>query len=106
MAATSASVTHVCCACAAIGCRASAPAIATASPRLEVIRSYPFQRDQCRDRLGGDSLAAAGEAEPLGGSRLHINRPYRHSEEAGKPHAHGVAVRPDLGRLADDRHVD
>ena len=52
------------------------------------------------------SLAAAREAEALGGRRLHGDAPDRHARDLGDPGAHRVAVRADLRSLADDGEVE
>ena len=79
---------------------------ARAGGRSRASRSSILRQSDRRDGLGGDAFAAAGEAEPLGRRRLDANPPTRQPQQRGDPRAHGVAMRADLRRLADDRDVD
>src|SRR5213078_5089908 len=59
-----------------------------------------------RDRLRGDALAAAGEAEALGRRRLDADPRRRDRENGGDAVDHAGAVRRDFRTLADDRDID
>src|ERR1700722_2163373 len=56
--------------------------------------------------LGGDAFAAAGKAKTFGGGSLHADAIGRDLQYLGDFRLHGVAVRADLGPLADDGEVD
>jgi hypothetical protein len=59
------------------------------------------------DGLGGDALAAAGEAQGLlGGRRLHADPVERQVQQFGQAGAHRLAVRLHLRGLADQGDVD
>ena len=51
-------------------------------------------------------FAAPGEAELLAGGRLHADTRRRDAGDLGDARAHGVAVRADPRRLADDRDIE
>ena len=55
---------------------------------------------------GGDAFAAADEAQPFHGRRLDADASRIDAEYGGDGLAHGAAVRADLRRLAQERHVD
>ena len=55
---------------------------------------------------GGNAFAAAGEAEAFGGRRLDRYARDVEREKLCEVAAHGIAMRADLGLLADDGNVD
>ena len=61
---------------------------------------------QCRGRLCRDALAPAGKAELFRGRRLDRNTTGRQPADFRDPGTHGLPVRADLRRLADERQVD
>ena len=66
--------------------------------------SGPRQSDGGR-RIGGDSFAASGEAELFAGGRFHGDTIDGDAGNARDRLTHGVAVRADLRRLADDGEI-
>src|SRR5260370_36622801 len=58
------------------------------------------------DRLGGDALGAAGEAELLGRRRLDADAAGRDAEDGGDPLDHRRAMGADPGPFADNRDID
>ena len=76
------------------------------STRVAVARiSSSFRQAHGRGRHGGDAFAAPSEAEPLAGGRLDADAVDFDARDRGDARAHGIAVRPDAGRLAHDREV-
>src|SRR5690606_12959520 len=61
--------------------------------------------DQQHHRQGGDALAAAGEAQLLGGGRLHGDGVGVGAEVGRERGAHGLGMRTDLRPLADDGDI-
>src|ERR1051325_6361606 len=58
-----------------------------------------------RRRKRRDAFAAPGKPQTLAGGCLDRHAVSGNSREFGDPRAHGVAVRTDAGRLADDVDV-
>ena len=66
---------------------------------MAVSRSQILRQPHRRRREARDSLAAAGEAEPLGRRRLHCDAADINSGDFGDARAHRLAMRADLRRF-------
>src|SRR3954469_5237400 len=67
--------------------------------------SLRWHSDAC-DRLGGNSLAASGEAQALAGCRLDAHLSIPQPEDLSDAGPHCGAVGTDLWLLGDDRAID
>src|SRR5690606_7117573 len=61
--------------------------------------------DQQHHRQGGDALAAAGEAQLLGGGRLHGDGVGVSAERRHELATHGLGMRLDLTTISDQREI-
>src|SRR3546814_2370137 len=68
------------------------------------ILEYSRKR-QCGNGLCGDALAASSKAQPFSGRRLHADLIRADAEYLPDSCTHGIAIRPDPGRLADYREI-
>ena len=73
--------------------------------RFRVGRTIFWHLDR-RHRLRRDALAAAGEAQPFRGRRLHAHSVTLDAGDASDAFDHGFAVRADARRLADQGEVE
>src|SRR6185312_7216963 len=83
------------------GCQSGSPVRCSASGAIA-----SAGQAQRGDRLRRDAFTAAGEAELLRGRRLDADAARLDRENFGDARHHGVALRPYLGTLADERDVD
>src|SRR3546814_8905822 len=59
------------------------------------------RKRQCGNGLCGDAFAASSKAQPFSGRRLHADLIRADAEYLPDSRTHGIAIRPDPGRLAD-----
>src|SRR5688572_18419289 len=59
-----------------------------------------------RGSLRGETFLAAEKAKPLRRRRFDAHTLDRKPEHFSRARTHGVAIRADLGALADQRHID
>src|SRR5690606_1689099 len=101
---------HCCCACAACACSANTAAPIDAPMNrgvlAEAMMSLWSALEQSHARLRGDALAAAGEAELLGGGCLDAHLRRLNAEQLGEFPTHRFPVGADARRFADQGDVD
>src|SRR3546814_4979399 len=72
-----------------------------AGRRVSVICLEYSRKRQCGNGLCGDAFAASSKAQPFSGRRLHADLIRAVAEYLPDSRTHGIAIRPDPGRLAD-----